>query len=393
MDKRRNRRDSSELSPSDIQASQLSAAVYGLQKSENTPSEANISSDEPFPLHISVGAAPRPTMDLDVEVRLVKAALLYADKVTLYSPSASLVGSFMGLVELTDDEKLAFVINTAPILLKEGGQELLANLDQIERLKRKPNKSYQELVLLMKVKAELPKEMAKIWETDVLPMVEQLLESTGANQLGDAINAGMLTIAPLTPDEDGGLDTIVDSFVEKLSEILSGSSYPLFDDPTGNLVRSGISEGKFRKQITSEERGKQVTLASSLFGQLRAFPDATVAEIVDIRRELCDPLTRFRAAIVEFGRLIQTPAYDEEFPLHVEQVYREKIAPALAEITELMQGPRFRRFFAGEIIVDAQTVLSSALVLGLSQYAGLSDLITGAATALAPMLHASAKAA
>jgi hypothetical protein len=32
-------------------------------------------------------------------------------------------------------------------------------------------------------------------------------------------------------------------------------------------------------------------------------------------------------------------------------------------------------------------------VLGLSQYAGLSDLITGAATALAPMLHASAKAA
>ena len=47
-------------------------------------------------LHISIGTSPTGKIDLRQELRLVKAALLYADRVRLYSLTASMMQMVSG---------------------------------------------------------------------------------------------------------------------------------------------------------------------------------------------------------------------------------------------------------------------------------------------------------
>ena len=42
------------------------------------------------------------------------------------------------------------------------------------------------------------------------------------------------------------------------------------------------------------------------------FPDATIAEILDVREELRDPLGRFRSIVSRFTSQLETAAYDED---------------------------------------------------------------------------------
>jgi hypothetical protein len=63
-------------------------------------------------LTISVATAASD-LSLGEEVRLAKAALLYADHVTLYSPTAMMLASAEQVAAFDDDELMAFVASLA----------------------------------------------------------------------------------------------------------------------------------------------------------------------------------------------------------------------------------------------------------------------------------------
>ena len=66
-------------------------------------------------LHITIGSTPqmgdvlKPKIDLDNELQMVKAALLYADHATLCSPVASVFAEFVELDDISTSRKLAFL--------------------------------------------------------------------------------------------------------------------------------------------------------------------------------------------------------------------------------------------------------------------------------------------
>jgi hypothetical protein len=65
-------------------------------------------------IHITIGAAPSGQLSLENEIRLVKPALLYADHVTLYSPTTSMLAMTAAFGELSEDQKLEFLRQVAP---------------------------------------------------------------------------------------------------------------------------------------------------------------------------------------------------------------------------------------------------------------------------------------
>ena len=66
--------------------------------------------------HITIGAYPSGEISLESELPLVKAALLYADRVKLFSPKASMVEMISKLGEITHEQQLKAV--TAKVAYK-----------------------------------------------------------------------------------------------------------------------------------------------------------------------------------------------------------------------------------------------------------------------------------
>jgi hypothetical protein len=93
---------------------------------------------------------------------------------------------------------------------------------------------------------------------------------------------------------------------------LSGHTYPLFDDSAGQLVNTAIKEGKLVPLNTSASRAKQVGLSSNLLNRLPSFYNASVDEIVDIRKELDKPLVHFRSAIIKFSKEIESSSWERD---------------------------------------------------------------------------------
>jgi hypothetical protein len=142
-----------------------------------------------------------------------------------------------------------------------------------------------------------------------------------------------------------------------------------------------MAEGLIVPTQSSQARGQQVAAAADFMGRLPAFPAASVAEILDIRNEIRDPLVRFRAGMVEVTQGLAVAAYETSFSGDVEQIYVAKVAPALLEINEAVRTNRYLRELLGEAITDMKTIIAAGLTLGFMGTADLAPLIAGGAAA------------
>jgi hypothetical protein len=86
------------------------------------------------------------------------------------------------------------------------------------------------------------------------------------------------------------------------NSVSDASTYPLFDELMSRLIGSGIRAGFFTVSESGTIRGKEAGLAAELFKRLPLFEEASIDEILDIRRELERPLVRFRSAMIGFSK-------------------------------------------------------------------------------------------
>ncbi len=352
-----------------------------------------------FPLRIAIATAPLVSggrVSLSEDIRLLKPALLYADVVTLYSTGAVMLSAASSTAQLDAAGRMSFLRQIYPVFEPDRAPELLAALDGYRRLeKQKRGRSREELLAYLQLRPKMEKlksEIDRAWADDLVPKVEQLLKSAGADQLLGAISQGLLQVDPLLEgDQEFDKDAVIEAFVARIAQVLSErGTYPLFDGQTGTLVRHGIAEGLFRTAPVSRERGKQVAVASDLMARLPAFPKATVAEILDIRTELEAPLVRFRAAMIELGKLVESAAYEEGFADQVDELFRVEVEPALLEIEEQVRANSYLRVLVGEIVGDTKTLLAGVLGVGIAHAADVPQLVAGAGAAVG---QAMAKAA
>jgi hypothetical protein len=357
---------------------------------------------DPQHLHISVGVHPTDDLDLDKELRMLKAALLYADKVKLYSPKVPSIQAISRFQDFSPELRLKFLERIIPYLSPENAQKLSSSLEDYKQLLGREKLDHHELQRKREFEGKLEREWCDIAEQANTFVCESQLD-----QIDSAIKAGVLELHDFknSADDSGALDLMIENvassaakgrdlkagsdkiwvaeFVKNLSRSVSDdSTYPLLDNAVGNQITPGM---------TGMDKGKQTQLARYLLERLPLFEKASVNEILDIRRELDKPLTRFRSAIVDFSEDIKSTPWGRDFPPEAEKIYVRDVKPAMLDMEEAVQSNKFlanliRKLAERPIVLPAGSLLSIAV----SQLSSLpKELVTGLGISLAsaPLIY------
>lgn len=320
----------------------------------------------------------RGSVRLTSELDLCRAALLYADRVRLSSPVASMVADIEGVRDLTRHQRRELILRLLPDMKPDTGPSIVQAIREVEQ-RRGPE--------AVRTKMQLDARLRTTWPEIEAKLVE-LAEDSGLGELRAAMGTGLLELDPMfQPGEEFDADTMMERLVARLSELLQGTDvFPLFDDDVGGLVRSGLQEGLFVSTPTQERRARNAGLARGFIDLLPSFPRASVDEIIDIRQELRDPLVRFRATIGILSREVEIEAYSDEFGQEVQDLWCERVAPALIEIEERVRENSYLRELAGQL--DVPGMAASGVGVAMSSFADLPQVVSLAVGASVGLINA-----
>lgn len=335
-------------------------------------------------LHITIGTVPM--LEPEKDLGAVKAALLYADKVKLYSLSSHSRLASLAMRELPQDALLSLMTALAPAVMAEQLDIAPDESKLVGELARMTSNLPDKSSLTTDQEAEIAR-LTEDFRTGLISYSEALeLERIGSrSQLEAAIRADVLDVQYF--DELNFQATR--DFVQSLSStVASGSTYPLFDDPSGMLLRAGIESGRVELAGQPKKRGHCI-LAADLLSRLPLFQEATVSEILDIRSALERPLTKFRAKMLELSGTLEHSAWDEAFPQEADILFHEQIAPAVQEIEQAAEDNRLTyvgaKNFIKRPLYSGTTVFGAAvgMIPDLANRVAVTGGIAAAAGAVA----------
>lgn len=308
-------------------------------------------------------------MSLRNEVKHCHAALLYADEVRLISPRASLLKSVADYGSMSGVDMARFIATVGPSIDPTSAPALnsiLAVLGDFPRSQLAPALRKQRDALI----EDLLGGFQPVQET-LQQNAKDLLTRAGFEQLQIAIDDGILVIEDVhsadAADFSAEGDAMVNGLFKRIQEVLStGNEYPLFDSDASNLVRLGVEERVFTPVPMARRLGADAAMASGLFDRLPNFPHANTREILDIRRELTDPLTRFRAGVRELTTELEVVPESEQFGNEIEDAWTLKVAPALDDIEEAIQQNTSLRDLFGKVCDDASGLAAMGAAGGVA---------------------------
>ena len=161
---------------------------------------------------------------------------------------------------------------------------------------------------------------------------------------------------------------------------------PLLDGDTAeaiDMVTSAIPA----ERRHSVRRGARAAIAVNLLDRLPGFSEASLDEVVDLRRELAPFLIPFRSAVATFAGEIEAEPYTTEFLDAVDELYERDVAPALQAITEAVHDNSSVREIALRATTESKAILAATagIALGVAGVGAAPPLISaglgvGAAT-------------
>jgi hypothetical protein len=356
-----------------------------------------------------VAANPGSEMTVAPELGLVKAALLYGDKVTLVSPVMTMFLRVDGLQRLSPRQTIELLRRTAPVVLPADQvsdfEDGLAKVDEL--LRNTPAGGIPGRLL----RAELLRHFQPM-QSELSEMVRKIGSEAGIDQLDKARARGIVQIENVDPgdavdllasciisaklaetgkrQDDPHSDRIIDTFVEKLTKHLSsGREYFIFDEPIANLVEAAIREGLFTPAKGPAGRSAQAMAASALMGRLPTFPNATVDEVLDIRTDLAPSLTQFRSAMVTTSKTFTSKPWESDFEEAVNDAWVGTVHPALEAIDASVRDNKSLLALAAGVVGATNTSYPGLTIVasGLLGHVGSATALGGAFSLAAPMLQ------
>jgi hypothetical protein len=346
--------------------------------------------------HISVGVQPTDDLNLDKEIRMVKAAILYADKVKLYSLKVPSILAISRFNDFPLNLRLEFFEKIIPYLSSgDSAQKLSTSLNDYKKIQHKKQLDIHELQL----KNEFERKLEQNWK-DIAEQTKKFVEESQIDQINSAIKAGVLELHEFrnSDNDSAALNLLIGSaaatsalkakekgsktdqdkawigeFVENISNSVSDdSTYPLLDNVTGNLMTAGLGSKMAKGPGFGIDRGKQTELARYLLERLPLFEKASVAEILGIRKELDKPLARFRGAIINFSEDIKSTPWNKDFPPEADKIYLRDVKPALLDMEEAIQSNKFLTTLIKKLAEKPATLPTGSLFsIAISQFSSL----------------------
>ncbi len=301
-------------------------------------------------------------IDLSRDLNLIKAALLYSDKVNFFSCGPSAILSLTNRPRnMNEDEQIEWFFEFYKNLGIPSQIEYVSNFLQ-EYKKARQNKN-NNLNNYMEYKQALAKSYR---DMDIIAT------NAGIKGLKDALDSGLVDFQNFALIENS-----VEAYITSITQAInSDETYTVLDEQTSEIINLGIKEGIFSILGKSKNRATQVGISSELIERLPLFDAATIDEILDIRKELDKPLIRFRSAIIDYSKNIETQPWNDSFQQETEELYIRDIAPAILEIEDAYKSNKSLFALIPKIITQG-VVTTTALGICLSQSKMAADSIFG----------------
>lgn len=305
-----------------------------------------------------------PSDNIEQELQYIKAALLYADKITLISPLAYLYSQLSSQSNHLSEKDVVRMIEYAlplcrkqePVLYQNG----LSAIGQLKSLLYSPKYRSVKYVDRIKIRKELLDYAAKIDS-----VLLEILGEEDTKELQILLKSKKLVLQPFEHDLTDLLG-ITREYFGMLGKSIK-SSFPLFDETSSKLMSAAVSARIVQLNDMDKRKITHAGLSEKMIRQLPSFERASVDEILDINKELNGPLTRFRAKMLTYSDNIQSLPWDDHFEEECSLLYHKEIAPELQEIEELTHENSFVKNLGREIISDGSFLKTAGgLVVGIA---------------------------
>lgn len=300
------------------------------------------------------------------ELRMVRAALLYADEVVFCSQRPELIAQdeFVGAA----GEHISELIALPPRIgsWRAAMEELAAVADGSIAATEVPALEAMSDVFAVADPKLLRAAAQRVSET--LTDLHEL-EATGLVRRIE-IPAGW----PMDEQAIHGLEAID----RVLGDAAAGKTAPLLDADAWDYAQTSPVEG-------AQPAIDHASVGGSLVGTIEGYADAPLDVLLDVRDDLQPYLASFRQAVLRF--VDQLPSRSEPtFEASLHSLYLREVAPGLEELDAAMRRTGAKAAMRRVTIGTSSTALPGALAI----VAGLPDLFSIAVTALGGALGAEA---
>ena len=263
---------------------------------------------------------------LEREMKYIKSALLYADKVTLISPLAYMFNRLTdkgnGLNERTVIKLLEQILPLAKLndaSFYEESYPIIKEFSDIIHSKQYKSISYVK-------KLEIQRKL-RSFTTEICEVVISLVGEEHGSELQTLIDKGQVKIEKFNHSL-GDLDLCVKDYCDLLAKSIH-TSYPLFDTQSNDLMKAAVDSRIVNLSSIDKQKITHASLTDNYIQKLPSFSEASIDELIDIKNELSKPLTRFRGKMLEYSESIQSMPWDVDFKSECDILYNKEVVPAL----------------------------------------------------------------
>lgn len=297
----------------------------------------------------TIAVVPNNT-SIDRELGYIKAALLYADKVTLISPLAYLLDKLVYENKKTYDEKTVLrLINQVLPLAKQTDRDYFDSasktIEKFDSIIR--NKRYKSFPMRQKLEI---RKVLKDFSIGISDLMVNMVGDLQSSELQSLIQNNQIILEKFDKSL-GDTDEFVQEYFVKLAESIH-NSYPLFDEQANSLMKAAVDSKVIRLNPIDKKKITHAGISENYIQRLPAFSEASVDELIDIKKELAKPLIRFRSKMIEYSGLIQTMPWDTDFQSECQLLYDKEVMPALLELEELSNDGSFKKNLGKKFFTD-----------------------------------------
>jgi hypothetical protein len=318
--------------------------------------------------------------NLDKDLRYIKSALLYADRVKLISPLAYLIVQLTDQNNSLNEKTVISLIKKIMPLVKLCDIDFYNENSQIIEQFSKLISSNKYRALPMSYIMDIRREL-KAFSLAIHDTLFKLIGNNQCTELGTLVKSGQVIIDKFDSSIDNvflyGLE-----FFEKLRTSLS-HSYPLFDEDSNNLMSSVLDTHIIHLTEIEKQKIAHAGLADNYIQRLPSFELTPISELIDVKKALGNHVIRFRSKMLEYSAQIQSLPWDKDFVIECQILFDKEVAPAILEIEEATKDNSFRKNISNQFLNDdniwktagglAVSIAASGVIKTLTQVAA-SDI-------------------
>lgn len=284
------------------------------------------------------------TASLSEDIKMVRSALLYADRVEMYSAGTSMLRQ---MKKFTADGDLNLALRMYGTMAQTEGidlstrTQLLALIEVVEtyaeqrqmfnRSSRRTNPEFRKIDGLFNDSLKSLRRAGN----ETKKTVERMWLNYGGNELDAAVETGLLTI---NDEWANALMEKIDS-VDEAAEILgeaitTAKGNLLFDSMAGGLARAMHKEGRLILPNFHQQNIRTTRLGNRMILLLPNMAQVDVEKVLEVKQEVTASLANYRRSTRNLQEKLREDALSPHLDEEIEQLWFDDVSVQVEELTQ-----------------------------------------------------------